>query len=1387
MPEAGIQVVVRLRPMNERELQRNTLPVVSASTDNREVTVIRNNASQTLRNTFKYDNVFTAFSDQQDVFDATLRPVIDDVLSGYESTVLAYGQTGTGKTYTMEGNLESDKEWGVIPRSANDIFKRLSDKSYIESHVSASYLEIYNEELADLLLDESVGAAPKLSVVEDRGDEKRRGRGVMVTGLSDEVVASTEDVLNLMARAQQRRKTGETKMNKSSSRSHCLFTLCVQAKLRLEDGNVLDTTGKLHMVDLAGSECAKSAGGGEKEQAGRERERKNINQSLLTLGRVISLLKSNQNNPGKHQERIPYRDSKLTRLLSESLGGRSKTIIIATVSPSVLAVDETTSTLQYAQSAQGIQNKPIAQSYLKMNAEGRPGTAGAAGGAGINIEQWQEMEARLAYLEAQADEATAALARKHKEQEVIIQRAKEAEAERDALLVRVDEFRAMMGKASSCATEAQAALQTVTTSASELSAELRSRRDDLVALVQDKVSRPTTKFAELAGSSAAASERSCKEGAAADAAALARFADEQETALGVHQMLLSEEAQALEEASKAAVARVSAVLQEATTALHASEESLQRWCEGIVEELGAKGASWNEQANAIGSRAAAFAEEMSTDLLRDVHHRLDVDGKQLVDRMLDSEVEPQRLAIDEASATTVARRDASARFFDDAGAATDSMSGQVRESVREHRCERRDAASLELLDEKIVPAGAKEASGAASALESIGAHVGDEAERVSGIGGAIARHNQALHEALERETAAYEKLHAELGAAGAATDESLKTRAEKDMFEQATLELADGRKESDASADALVALLRSHLAHLKELRADYFAKQREDHEQCVKQLKGHMQSLEAQHSAELARHERHAESLRKQLAALQRGHAWISGDGKDALVKRVLDSINETVTREVASFARQVVDDHVTPLEDETANTLLPWSEEARRVATSDYDAQAKECAAMESGLAALDADLRAGEAYVKDVCEEEDVGQKLLPSVDEAQKLARARADMYGATSQAWHSADEEHAASLRAALAELRRADAASFAFFTDTTRPTYEAAFVAVEQLSEGTARVRESLANSLKAKVTSCAEERAAASAASAALHAELGGELRCWKAASLAVEAALEDGIANALSSLRAQVDAAATETAAQDAKLSGVLSDVIMARNAALSAGLRGEVHPLLATCASASKDAAVKVGAFGEAQRGEASGFGAAALAQTSAWSTGVQGAVLGEERRVVFRDTVPAQCGAVRETVAAEAARLGEANGRVATSLSEQVTAVRRAFEAASSDLGTRASAAQAAAETTAATVGEGASSLTAMIAEAMAGVESHVSAEELAVAAHVSDGVSAPISGTAEPQLSEILALTERALGHESENDENDENAAPLSATGGKRAAAAVGPAGAPYPSV
>jgi len=254
-------------------------------------------------------------------------------------------------------------------------------------------------------------------------------------------VSSATEVLDLMKKAEEQRKVGETKMNKHSSRSHCIFSILVKAKSSLADGTgMMEFSGKLHMVDLAGSECAKTANldKASGSEAARERERMNINRSLLTLGRVISMLKEQSESKKSRQSiRIPYRDSKLTRILQEALGGRCKTVIIATLSPSVTAIEESISTLNYAQSANGIVNKPIATSHLRLTpAKAMSNISSATESTGDddhNIEHWYEMECRLQYMQAQVEEAQAALARKHVIQQEATDRAERLEEEKTDL------------------------------------------------------------------------------------------------------------------------------------------------------------------------------------------------------------------------------------------------------------------------------------------------------------------------------------------------------------------------------------------------------------------------------------------------------------------------------------------------------------------------------------------------------------------------------------------------------------------------------------------------------------------------------------------------------------------------------------------------------------------------------------------------------------------------------------------------------------------------------------------------------------------------------------------------------------------------------------------
>ncbi len=337
----NVQVMVRIRPQSHLEKEGNH-PVVITAPNDEEVKVRQSKKGTTIADkAYTFDNVFNSHSTQEEVFRVAIEPLVSEVLAGFNCTVFAYGQTGTGKTHTMEGTLSADaneKEAGVIPRCVHTIFERLQ-KTYTEYSVKVSFLELYNEELSDLLTEDD----RPLRIFEDTTGRS----GMMVNGLEEMLVSSADQVFGLLKRSQQKRRVAETNLNKNSSRSHCVFTITIHGKEASVDGDDVIRTGKLYLVDLAGSECIGRSGA----QNQRAKEAGKINQSLLTLGRVITALV-------EKQAYVPYRDSKLTRLLQESLGGRAKTCIIATVSPSAVCIDESMSTLDYASRAKHIKNKP---------------------------------------------------------------------------------------------------------------------------------------------------------------------------------------------------------------------------------------------------------------------------------------------------------------------------------------------------------------------------------------------------------------------------------------------------------------------------------------------------------------------------------------------------------------------------------------------------------------------------------------------------------------------------------------------------------------------------------------------------------------------------------------------------------------------------------------------------------------------------------------------------------------------------------------------------------------------------------------------------------------------------------------------------------------------
>ncbi|XP_060523746.1 kinesin-like protein Klp68D [Cylas formicarius] len=341
----SVQVIVRCRPLSLKEQEQECSNIVKVYS-NRGVIEVENLKAKTeneRNKIFTYDAVYDEISTQQSIYDETIRPLVVSVLDGYNGCVFAYGQTGTGKTYTMEGDDDEEGEnMGIIPRTFNQIWSHISRKTGVEFLVSVRYIEIYMEEIRDLLRIKST-KSHELRELPDSG--------VVVTNLHSQTCQSAKDMLKAMRNGNFNRTTGATNMNEHSSRSHAIFQIIIEMA---EVDSKTMKVGKLNLVDLAGSERQSKTGA----TGDRLKEATKINKALSSLGNVIYALAENSSH-------IPYRDSKLTRLLQDSLGGNSKTIMIANVGPANINYEETITTLRYAYRAKSIKNKPIKNEDIK--------------------------------------------------------------------------------------------------------------------------------------------------------------------------------------------------------------------------------------------------------------------------------------------------------------------------------------------------------------------------------------------------------------------------------------------------------------------------------------------------------------------------------------------------------------------------------------------------------------------------------------------------------------------------------------------------------------------------------------------------------------------------------------------------------------------------------------------------------------------------------------------------------------------------------------------------------------------------------------------------------------------------------------------------------------
>ncbi|XP_064239494.1 kinesin-like protein KIF1A isoform X13 [Aotus nancymaae] len=359
MAGASVKVAVRVRPFNSREMSRDSKCIIQMSGST--TTIVNPKQPKETPKSFSFDYSYWSHTSPEDINYASQKQVYRDIgeemlqhaFEGYNVCIFAYGQTGAGKSYTMMGKQEKDQQ-GIIPQLCEDLFSRINDTSNdnMSYSVEVSYMEIYCERVRDLL-------NPK-----NKGNLRVREHpllGPYVEDLSKLAVTSYNDIQDLMDSGNKARTVAATNMNETSSRSHAVFNIIFTQKRHDAETNITtEKVSKISLVDLAGSERADSTGA----KGTRLKEGANINKSLTTLGKVISALAEMDSGPNKNKKKkktdfIPYRDSVLTWLLRENLGGNSRTAMVAALSPADINYDETLSTLRYADRAKQIRCNAI--------------------------------------------------------------------------------------------------------------------------------------------------------------------------------------------------------------------------------------------------------------------------------------------------------------------------------------------------------------------------------------------------------------------------------------------------------------------------------------------------------------------------------------------------------------------------------------------------------------------------------------------------------------------------------------------------------------------------------------------------------------------------------------------------------------------------------------------------------------------------------------------------------------------------------------------------------------------------------------------------------------------------------------------------------------------
>ncbi|KAG4930701.1 hypothetical protein GLYMA_17G169400v4 [Glycine max] len=375
--KCSVKVALHIRPLIADERQQGCIECVSVTPSKPQV--------QIGSHAFTFDYVYgNGGSPSVEMFEECVAPLVDGLFQGYNATVLAYGQTGSGKTYTMGTGYNDNCRSGLIPQVMNALFKKIETlKHQTEFQLRVSFIEILKEEVRDLFdrvsmgkpeTSNSNGHSGKITVPGKSPIQIRETSNGVITlaGITEVAVSTLHEMSSYLEQGSLSRATGSTNMNNQSSRSHAIFTITLEQMHKLhsssptndssdEDMGEEYLSAKLHLVDLAGSERAKRTG----SDGVRLKEGIHINKGLLALGNVISALGDEKKR--KEGVHVPYRDSKLTRLLQDSLGGNSKTVMIACISPADINAEETLNTLKYANRARNIQNKPVVNRDLISN------------------------------------------------------------------------------------------------------------------------------------------------------------------------------------------------------------------------------------------------------------------------------------------------------------------------------------------------------------------------------------------------------------------------------------------------------------------------------------------------------------------------------------------------------------------------------------------------------------------------------------------------------------------------------------------------------------------------------------------------------------------------------------------------------------------------------------------------------------------------------------------------------------------------------------------------------------------------------------------------------------------------------------------------------------